>query len=202
MPELLPFYKEDVREAGCDEAGRGCLAGPVVAAAVILPPDFICPELTDSKQLNEKQRLALKSLIEKKALAYSVAFVNHTEIDKLNILQAAIKAMHLALDGLSIKPEYIIVDGNRFKKYGNILHTCMVKGDARFLSIAAASVLAKTARDAYMCELHEKFPEYKWQNNKGYPTQAHREAIRIHGVSTFHRKTFRLLPEEQLRLLF
>lgn len=202
MPELLPFYKEDVREAGCDEAGRGCLAGPVVAAAVILPPDFICPELTDSKQLNEKQRLALKSLIENKALAYSVAFVNHTEIDKLNILQASIKAMHLALDGLSVKPEYIIVDGNRFKKYGNIPHTCMVKGDARFLSIAAASVLAKTARDAYMCVLHEKFPEYNWQNNKGYPTQAHREAIRIHGVSTFHRKTFRLLPEEQLRLLF
>tara|TARA_B110001469_G_scaffold99875_1_gene97004 strand:+ start:1617 stop:2216 length:600 start_codon:yes stop_codon:yes gene_type:complete len=186
-------------EAGTDEAGRGCLSGPVVAAAVILPKDFTHPFLTDSKQLSEKKRDELRPIIEANALAFGVSFVWQDEIDEINILQASITAMHRSVDALKIRPEYIIVDGNKFRKYNEIPHETIVKGDAKYLSIAAASVLAKTYRDEYMHSIHAKLPMYNWAKNKGYPTKEHRAAIREFGATDYHRKTFRLLPE-QLKL--
>ena len=183
-------------EAGTDEAGRGCLAGPVTAAAVILPSNFTSVRLNDSKKLSLKVRLELKEKIEQEAVAFAVAHVFPKEIDQINILNASIKAMHLALAQLQIVPEHILVDGNRFHPYVDIPHQCMIKGDGRFLNIAAASVLAKTARDAYMANLHKDFPAYQWDKNKGYPTRAHREAIQKWGSNPHHRKSFRLLPEQ------
>ncbi|HHB78127.1 MAG TPA: ribonuclease HII [Saprospiraceae bacterium] len=191
----LKYQEQLLPEAGCDEAGRGCLAGPVVAAAVILPDDFEHELLDDSKKLSEKQRLILKEYIEKHALAYAVGFVSHQKIDEINILQASFLAMHRALDLLHISPKHIIIDGNRFKKYHNIPHTCIVKGDSKYASIAAASILAKTYRDAHMVEAAQKYPQYGWQSNKGYPTKEHREAIRVYGSTPIHRLSFRLLPE-------
>ncbi len=188
-------------EAGCDEAGRGCLAGPVFAAAVILPDGFDCSELNDSKKLTEKQRNELRLIIEENALSYSVASCSPEEIDHLNILWASVSAMHKALSGLSVTPEHIIVDGNRFKPYEEIPYCCVVKGDAVYQSIAAASVLAKTYRDEYMKNLHLQFPEYDWDSNKGYPTVAHRKAIRENGITIHHRKSFNLF-ERQLELDF
>ena len=189
------FNKEGV-EAGCDEAGRGCLAGPVCAAAVILPPGFRHPLLNDSKQLSEKDRNELRALIEAEALAYGVAMVDHQTIDRINILRASIQAMHLAVRQLTIQPELLLIDGNRFTPYPGIPHSCFVKGDGRFAAIAAASILAKTHRDAHMRELHHRFPQYGWEQNKGYPTAFHREAIRLHGASVYHRRSFRLLPDQ------
>ena len=183
-------------EAGTDEAGRGCLAGPVTAAAVILPSNFTSDRLNDSKKLSLKVRLELKEKIEQEAFAFAVAHVFPEEIDQINILNASIKAMHLALAQLQIVPEHILVDGNRFHPYADIPHQCMIKGDGRFLNIAAASVLAKTARDAYMVNLHKDFQAYQWDKNKGYPTRAHREAIQKWGSNPHHRKSFRLLPEQ------
>ncbi|GHT58253.1 ribonuclease HII [Bacteroidia bacterium] len=195
---LLSFYKNGVIEAGCDEAGRGCLAGSVFAAAVVLPADFECEMLNDSKQLTEKQRYDLRPLIEKESLTWAVGIVSAEEIDEINILNASFLAMHRAIDGLKIRPEHLIIDGNRFKKYGDIPHQCVVKGDGKYLSIAAASVLAKTYRDDYMQTLHKEFPHYDWAQNKGYPTKKHRIAIKEFGISPYHRKTFRLLPEPAL----
>jgi ribonuclease HII len=186
-------------EVGTDEAGRGCLAGPVVAAAVILPADFSHPFLNDSKQLSEKKRQELRPIIEENALAFAVSFVWQDEIDKINILQASITAMHRAIDALKISPEFIIVDGNKFRKYQQIPHQTIVKGDTKYLSIAAASILAKTYRDEYMEKIHQEFPNYFWGKNKGYPTIDHRNAIREFGATIHHRKTFKLLPE-QLKL--
>lgn len=199
MAVLLPFFKAHVIEAGCDEAGRGCLAGPVFAAAVILPTDFEHELLNDSKQLSEKRRYLLREFIEKHALAFAVASYSPQEIDQVNILNASIYSMHRALDQLKIRPQHIIVDGNRFKSYGAIPHQTIVKGDGKYFSIAAASVLAKTYRDDYMLELHKQFPHYGWDKNKGYPTLEHRQAIRQKGITLHHRKSFRLL-DEQLRL--
>lgn len=193
---LLSHFTAELIEAGCDEAGRGCLAGPVVAAAVILPKDFGNELLNDSKQLSEGQRDLLRPVIEEEALAWAVAFVDSREIDRRNILQASFLAMHLAVRQLKIRPGLLLVDGNRFAKYPGIPHQCFVKGDGRFLSIAAASVLAKTHRDAYMKELSNEFPQYHWEENKGYPTPAHRAAIRQFGPTPHHRKSFRLLPEQ------
>lgn len=178
-------------ECGCDEAGRGCLAGPVVAAAVILPENFQCPLLNDSKQLNEKQRDKLREIIEKEALAWAVAEVDNHEIDKINILNASILAMHRAIDKLTTRPEYIIVDGNKFKPYQDIPHKTIVKGDSKYQSIAAASVLAKTHRDELMCRLHNQFPAYDWKQNKAYPTKKHKDAIRKHGLTNYHRQSFK-----------
>jgi Ribonuclease HII len=189
-------------EAGCDEAGRGCLAGSVFAAAVILPPDYENELLNDSKQLSEKKRYLLRSMIEKDALAWAVGVVTAEEIDKINILNASILAMHRALDALSIRPEAIIVDGNRFKPYHDVLHTTIVKGDGKYLSIAAASILAKTYRDDYMKAIAEEFPQYDWQSNKGYPTKKHRAAIKEYGISPYHRKSFTLFPPEELSIDF
>jgi|TARA_R110002126_G_scaffold39767_2_gene117594 ribonuclease HII len=186
-------------EAGTDEAGRGCLCGPVVAAAVILPEDFSHPFLNDSKQISEKKRAELRPFIEENALAFGVSFVWQQEVDKINVLQASITGMHRAIDALNITPEFIIIDGNKFRKYKEIPHETIVKGDAKFQSIAAASVLAKTYRDEYMVKIHEEFPMYNWQKNKGYPTKEHRNAIREFGATAHHRKTFKLLPE-QLKL--
>lgn len=183
-------------EAGCDEAGRGCLAGPVFAAAVILPDDFKNELLNDSKQLNEKNRYALRTIIEQQAISYAVAMLDNEDIDKINILNASIKAMHLALAALKVKPKHIVVDGNRFKNYGNIAHTTVVKGDGKYANIAAASVLAKTYRDDYMQKIHNEFPAYDWKTNKGYPTVKHRKAIAEKGTSPYHRLTFRLLPQQ------
>ncbi len=194
-------YETDCIEAGCDEAGRGCLAGPVFAAAVILPDNFSNELLNDSKQLTEKQRYRLRSVIEQEALAWAVASVDNHEIDQINILNASILAMHRALDQLSVHPEHIIVDGNRFKKYGEIPHLCIVKGDGKYMSIAAASVLAKTHRDEYMKQLHEQFPVYNWQKNKGYPTKEHRQGIAAYGTTDYHRLSFNLL-DTQLELQF
>lgn len=194
--------KEIALEAGCDEAGRGCLAGPVFAAAVILPPKFRHKLLNDSKQLKAADREHLRGVIEEKALFYAVASVDNEEIDKINILQASFRAMHLALEKLQQQPGYILVDGNRFKPYGNVPHACIIKGDGIYASIAAASILAKTYRDEYMMKLHEQFPHFGWNENKGYPTIQHRNAIREHGDTPFHRKSFRLLPDEQLVLDF
>jgi ribonuclease HII len=198
---LFKRYTEKALEAGCDEAGRGCLAGPVVAAAVILPANFENPILNDSKQLSEKQRNILRKIITEGAIAYAVAFIDHEEIDKINILNASILAMHKAISQLTIRPEHLIIDGNRFKQYTDIPHTCIVKGDEKYMSIAAASVLAKTFRDEYMENLHLRFPNYLWNKNKGYPTKTHRLGILEHGISPFHRKTFQLIPA-QLKLKF
>ena len=188
---LNAFYQKDVPEAGCDEAGRGCLAGPVFAAAVILPVDFYDPVLNDSKQLREKDRYMLRDVIRNKALAWAVAQVDAPEIDRINIMQASFKAMHLALDQLDITPGLILVDGNRFKPYPFIPHQTIIQGDALYASIAAASILAKTYRDDFMLEQHKKHPEYGWEQNKGYPTAAHREALRTCGLTPLHRRSFR-----------
>jgi ribonuclease HII len=185
-------------ECGCDEAGRGCLAGPVVAAAVILPADFDCPQLNDSKQLTESVRDALRPVIEREALAWAVAEVSCTEIDEINILNASILAMHRAMDKLKIRPEFIIVDGNRFKPYADIPHQTIVKGDSKYLSIAAASVLAKTHRDELMMHLHQDYPVYSWDHNKAYPTLKHRAAIRLFGSTPHHRLTFDLLGDKKI----
>lgn len=201
MARLRNFKLKGKLEAGCDEAGRGCLAGPVYAAAVILPKNFKHPLLDDSKKLTERQRLQLKDIIEKKAKSWAVASVSPAEIDEINILNASFLAMHRAISQLKIQPEHLLIDGNRFKAYPNIDHSCEIKGDGRFKNIAAASILAKTYRDEYMQSLAEKFPQYDWQKNKGYPTKAHRAAIKKHGSTIHHRKSFRLLPE-QLSLPF
>lgn len=184
-------------EAGCDEAGRGCLSGPVFAAAVILPKDFDCPELNDSKQLTEKQRMAIRPIIEAQAVSWSVAQVDAPEIDEINILQASFLAMHRAIDGLKKRPTSLLIDGNRFKPYAGVPHHCIIKGDGKFLAIAAASVLAKTYRDEFMENLDRQYPQYLWKQNKGYPTKAHRAAIAKHGSTPYHRMTFRLLAEEE-----
>ena len=196
------FFIEGLKEAGCDEAGRGCLAGPVFAAAVILPDDFFHTKLNDSKKLDHKTRELLRPLIEKEAIAWAVASCDHTEVDQLNILRASIRAMHKALDGLNVRPEMILVDGNRFYPYKNIQHECIIKGDSLYYSIAAASVLAKTYRDDFMLSLHEKFPEYGWDENKGYGTERHRKAILQYGICDYHRKSFRLFPEAEQLYLF
>ncbi len=193
MVSLLNFHTPHITEAGCDEAGRGCLSGPVFAAAVILPADFKCSELNDSKQLSENVRYKLRPIIEANALAYAVAQIDAPEIDRINILNASFAAMHKAVSMLRIKPEHLIIDGNRFKPYPQIPHTCIVKGDTKYLSIAAASVLAKTYRDDFMNQIAKEYPEYFWQNNKGYPTKLHRVAIAAHGTTPYHRQTFRLL---------
>ncbi|PIV63234.1 MAG: ribonuclease HII [Bacteroidetes bacterium CG02_land_8_20_14_3_00_31_25] len=198
---LLSFFKKGVIEAGCDEAGRGCLAGPVFAAAVILPKNVNIVGLNDSKKLSEKQRYNLREEIIKTAICYYVSQVDNNEIDKINILWASVSAMQKSLDKLQITPEHIIVDGNKFKPYKNIPYTCIVKGDGKYQSIAAASVLAKTFRDDYMKELHNKFPDYNWLNNKGYPTAEHISALKKYGSTPFHRKTFHL-KSEQLSLKF
>lgn len=199
---LEPFMAPGRIEAGCDEAGRGCLAGPVFAAAVILPPDFANPLLNDSKQLTEKQRYALRPIIQEQAVAWAVGIVDNEEIDRVNILKASILAMHKALDSLAVRPEHILVDGNRFYPYRDIPHTTVVKGDGKYLSIAAASVLAKTCRDDFMNAIARKYPQYGWQENKGYPTAAHREAIRLYGTTQYHRLSFNLLGDSQLSLNF
>lgn len=191
---------EGLLEAGCDEAGRGCLAGSVYAAAVILPEDFRHDMLNDSKQLSEKQRYLLRDVILERALAWAVGVVTPTEIDGINILNASFLAMHRAVDGLQIRPEHLLIDGNRFKPYPDIPHTTVVKGDGKYLSIAAASVLAKTYRDDYMERLHREFPVYGWDRNKGYPTKTHRQAIAENGASPYHRLTFNLLGDRQLEL--
>ena len=193
---LEKFHLENTIEAGCDEAGRGCLAGPVYAAAVILPADVEIPLLDDSKKLSDKQRYALRPIIEEKALAWAVGVVDHKEIDEINILNASFLAMHRAIDQLKLQPEHLLIDGNRFKKYKEIPHTCMVKGDGRFLSIAAASVLAKTYRDDFMDKIHEEFPHYDWNKNKGYPTKKHRAGITEHGPTPYHRMSFKLTNEQ------
>ena len=201
MSRLLSFFKDNTIEAGCDEAGRGCLAGPVFAAAVILPPDFDSDLLNDSKILTEKQRFELRPVIEKEALAWAVEAVSNEEIDEVNILNASFLAMNRAVQKLKIRPGHLLIDGNRFRPQSDIPFTCMIKGDGRFFSIAAASVLAKTWRDDFMEMIHSEFPVYDWKKNKGYPTLKHREAIRKYGISKYHRKTFRLL-NEQLELNF
>lgn len=183
-------------EAGCDEAGRGCLSGPVVAAAVILPPNFHNNFIDDSKKLNEKKRIELKEVIKKESLAWGIGYVSPKEIDDINILNASFLAMHRAIDQLSIKPELLLIDGNKFNQYQNIKHHCIIKGDSKFLSIAAASILAKTSRDKYMNELDQIYPEYDWKNNKGYPTAKHRAAISKIGHTEHHRKSFQLLPPQ------
>lgn len=190
---LNPYINDGLVEAGCDEAGRGCLAGPVCAAAVILPADFYHPWLTDSKQLSERKRELLRPIIEAEALAWGVAFVSAEEIDAINILRASHVAMHRAVDDLVLRPERLLIDGNRFTPYEGIAHECIVKGDAKVMSIAAASVLAKTYRDEMMIELHREYPMYGWSGHKGYPTASHRQAIKEHGISPYHRKSFRLL---------
>jgi ribonuclease HII len=197
---LKSFHKRNTLEAGCDEAGRGCLAGPVFAAAVILPKKYKNYLLNDSKQLSEKQRDRLRTEIEKVALAWAVAPLDNNVIDEINILNASIMAMHKAIGKLATPPALLLIDGNRFKPYPGIPHICFVKGDGKYLSIAAASVLAKTHRDEYMKQLHEEYPQYNWAQNKGYPTRDHRDAIIAHGITPYHRKTFRL--NEQLKLPF
>lgn len=186
------FFKKGIVEAGCDEAGRGCLAGPVCAAAVILPPKFRHPLLNDSKQLTEEERNKLRPIIEKKALAWAVAMVDHAEIDQINILKASFKAMHMAIDQLQLRPELLLIDGNRFSPYFGIVHQCVVQGDAIYASIAAASILAKTHRDEYMTQLHDEFPHYNWKQNKGYGTIHHRRQMSVHGFSPYHRLTFKV----------
>ncbi len=200
MANLSSYFDPEKIEAGCDEAGRGCLAGPVAAAAVILPKEFKHPLLNDSKQLSEKQRQLLRPIIEQEAIAYAVSFVYPEEIDKINILQSSFLAMHKAVDQLQIRPEQLLIDGNRFKPYPTIPHFCFVKGDGRFMNIAAASVLAKTYRDDFMDQLDDAFPQYGWKKNKGYPTKVHREAIAQFGASPHHRQSFNLLGSDQLDL--
>lgn len=211
---LKPYMHKDLTEAGCDEAGRGCLAGPVFAAAVILPSDLsvlTSPQtsnqgglslLNDSKQLSEKQRYALREIIEREAVAWAVGVVSADEIDKINILRASILAMHRAVAQLRVRPQHLLVDGNRFSPFEDIPHTTVVKGDATYMSIAAASILAKTYRDDFMMKIHEEYPQYHWNRNKGYPAPAHREAIRKYGTTPYHRMTFQLLPPTQLELEF
>ncbi len=196
MSGLKRFHQKGVLEAGCDEAGRGCLAGPVVAAAVILPPKFNHPMLDDSKKLSEKQRSILRPIIEAEALSWAVGVVSVSEIDEINILNASFLAMHRAISALKSKPEWLLIDGNRFKPYPEIGHSCIIKGDSIYRSIAAASILAKTHRDELMEALHEEYSMYSWQSNKGYPTKDHREAIRKHGPCEHHRMTFTLLPAQ------
>ena len=199
---LLPYLYPDTIEAGCDEAGRGCLAGAVYAAAVILPSDFRNELLNDSKQLTEKQRYALRDVIEREASAWAIGVVSPEEIDKINILNASFLAMHRAIDGLSIRPEHLLIDGNRFNPYPGLPHTTVVKGDGKYMAIAAASILAKTYRDDYMNRLHEEFPVYDWRHNKGYPTPKHRSAIVEYGITPYHRKSFNLIGNEQLVFIF
>ncbi|HNA95706.1 MAG: Ribonuclease HII [Bacteroidetes bacterium ADurb.BinA245] len=193
---LKPFFQKALMEAGCDEAGRGCLAGPVFAAAVILPKGFYHELLNDSKQVNEKNRNELRAIIEKEAIAFAVSKIENTEIDTINILKASFKAMHLAIDKLKVKPGLLLIDGNRFVPYKKTPHKCIIKGDATYTSIAAASILAKTYRDEYMNTLHLQYPQYNWNANKGYGTIAHRQAISAFGVSPYHRMSFRLLPAQ------
>mgnify|MGYP000946816259 FL=1 len=199
---LKSHYYEDLIEAGCDEAGRGCLAGSVYAAAVILPPDYQNELLNDSKKLTAKKRYALREEIERDAIAWAVGIVTPEEIDKINILNASFLAMHRALDQLKVRPEAVIVDGNRFKPYQDLPSTTIVKGDGKYLSIAAASILAKTYRDDYMLSLAEEYPQYDWQSNMGYPTRKHRQAIREHGITPYHRKSYNLLGDGQLSFDF
>lgn len=199
---LLPYLNKDLIEAGCDEAGRGCLAGSVYAAAVILPVGFQNELLNDSKQLTEKQRYELRTVIEQEAVAWAVGIVTPEEIDKINILNASFLAMHRAIDQLKVRPEHLLIDGNRFKKYHETPHTTVVKGDGKYLSIAAASILAKTYRDDYMNQLHSEYPVYDWNSNKGYPTKKHRAAIAQYGTTPYHRMTFNLLGDGQLSLDF
>lgn len=199
---LLPYYNETLIEAGCDEAGRGCLAGSVYAAAVILPKDYHNELLNDSKQLTAKKRYLLREQIERDAIAWAVGIVTPKEIDEMNILRASITAMHRAVDQLKVRPEALIIDGNRFYKYQDLPHTTIVKGDGKYLAIAAASILAKTYRDDYMAELHKEHPHYGWDRNAGYPTKEHREGIRQYGTTPYHRMTFNLLGDSQLSFDF
>lgn len=199
---LSSHYYDGLVEAGCDEAGRGCLAGSVYAAAVILPSDYTNPDLNDSKKLTERQRYKLREVVQRDALAWAVGVVTPDEIDKINILNASILAMHRALDALTLRPQAVIVDGNRFKPYGQLPYATIVKGDGKYLSIAAASILAKTYRDDYMNLLAEEYPQYDWRSNKGYPTKKHREAIREFGVTPYHRRSYNLLGDGQLSLDF
>ena len=198
---LKSFYKENTLEAGCDEAGRGCIAGPVFAAAVILPPEFNHSLLNDSKVLNANERIKLREEIMELAISWSVEYIDNSTIDELNILRASILAMHKALDNMNINPQFLIIDGNRFIKYKSVEHKCIIKGDSKYYSIAAASVLAKTFRDDYMKKIHEEYDKYGWYNNKGYATKQHREAINRFGLTPYHRKSFRIL-NNQLRLKF
>lgn len=198
---LLPFHTEGLLEAGCDEAGRGCLAGPVFAAAVILPPDFSCEELNDSKKLTERMRYNLRPFIEENALDWAVGVVSPQEIDEINILKASFLAMHRALNQLKLRPNHLIIDGNRFTPYNDVPHHCIVKGDGKYLSIAAASVLAKTYRDDFMVKIDTDYPDYQWKKNKGYPTKDHRLAIERHGATPHHRQSFTLL-DPQMKLNF
>ncbi|QNK62470.1 ribonuclease HII [Pedobacter sp. PAMC26386] len=193
---LLNCFQQEFLEAGCDEAGRGCLAGPVYAAAVILPPDFVAGELNDSKKLTHKQRVGLRAVIEREAIAWAVGVVDNNEIDEINILNASFLAMHRAIEQLMVQPGYLSIDGNRFKTYPSIPHSCIVKGDGKYLNIAAASILAKTHRDQYMDNLSAQFPVYQWQQNKGYPTKVHRSAALLHGLTPYHRKTFAISDPE------
>ena len=190
---LLPYFNKDVIEAGCDEAGRGCLAGPVYAAAVILPKDYVNPQLNDSKKLTERQRYALREVILRDAVAYAVGIVSNQEIDEINILNASFLAMHRAIDQLRVRPQHLLIDGNRFSPYPFIPHTTIIKGDGKYMSIAAASILAKTYRDDFMNNLASEYPQYAWRDNKGYPTKAHRQAIARFGLTPYHRTTFNLL---------
>jgi len=201
LSELLKYLNVKETEAGCDEAGRGCLAGPVFAAAVILPKDFTHPLINDSKQLTHKQRCLLRDIIEKEAISWAVATVDNVEIDKINIMNASFKAMQLAIAKLNTIPTFLLIDGNRFTKYKNIRHKCIIKGDEKFQSIAAASILAKTHRDEYMEKMHQKYPNYGWQTNKGYPTLEHRQSIEKYGITPLHRKTFKLY-DSQLEIEF
>ncbi len=195
MALLINSFQTLVKEAGCDEAGRGCYAGPVFAAAVILPPDFYHPLLDDSKQVKEKDRDLLRGIIETNAISYGVAMVDNNEIDKINILKASFKAMHLAIDQLTTKPRLLLIDGNRFTPYLGILHKCIIKGDGKYVNIAAASILAKTHRDEYINKLHYEYPMYGWNKNKGYGTLIHRNAIEQHGLTPHHRRSFNILPK-------
>lgn len=197
---LLPYLHKNLIEAGCDEAGRGCLAGPVVAAAVILPKKFKNNLLNDSKQLSDKQRFELREIIQKEAVSWAVSFVNNQEIDEINILQASFTAMHRAVETLEVKPEHLLIDGNRFRPFPNIPHSCIIKGDGKYLAIAAASILAKTYRDDFMAKIHQQHPDYDWKNNKGYPTKKHRAAIKANGTVEYHRLSFNLLGNGQLDL--
>lgn len=193
---LQPYYQDQLIEAGCDEAGRGCYAGPVFAAAVILPKDFYHPTINDSKQLSAEERQELKIFIKANAVAYAVAMVDNDEIDQINILRASFKAMHLALDKLRKRPSFLLIDGNLFTPYKKLKHACIIKGDGIYASIAAASILAKTHRDAYMKQLHKEFPHYNWKRNKGYGTEEHRNAIDTHGLCKYHRKSFNILSKQ------
>ena len=202
MANLLAFLELGRAEGGCDEAGRGCLSGPVVAAAVVLDPNKPIAALNDSKKINEKNRLLLRDQIMNEAISYAIGIVTHEEIDEINILNASFLAMHRAVDQLTVKPAFLLIDGNRFKAYPNIPHACIIKGDAKYQSIAAASILAKTKRDEIMENLHDEFPVYQWKKNKGYPTVDHRSAIEKYGPSPHHRMTFRLLPDKSQLDLF